>query len=207
MKAPRVSDIDEFRSPRAEGWSRIPGTRITLMPAPLPMQPTEYVRRAWEGRPYGQTAALEATSVHDGRNLALRVDWETRVADSTGFPDAIAVAVPVRDVAPLILMGSADAPIHILRWQADRQGVRSLLATGIGRSAPGPVVESTALAEADGNRRQLVVTRALGGDGDVAPIEPGKPTRIGFALWRGANGERAGIKAFSIDWTELALEA
>lgn len=176
------------------------------MPAPLPMQPTEYVRRSWEGRPYGQTTALEAASVHDGRSWAVRVGWETSAAESTDFPDAMAVALPVREGAPLILMGSADAPIHILRWQADRQGVRSVLATGIGRSAPGPAVESTAQAEADRHRWQVVVTRALGGGGDVARIEAGKSTRIGFALWRGANGERAGIKAFSIDWTELALE-
>ena len=207
MKAPRVRDIDEFRAPHAAGWSRVPGMRIPLMPAPLPMQPTEYVRRSWEGRPYGQTTALEAACVHDGRHLAVRVDWETRAAESTSFPDAVAFAVPVRNVAPLILMGSPDAPIHILRWQADRKGVRSLLATGIGRSAPGPVIESAAQAEADGQRWRLVVTRALGGGGDAAPIETGQATRIGFALWRGANGERAGIKAFSVDWTELVLDA
>ncbi len=207
MKAPRVPDIDDYCSPRAGGWSQIPGTRIQLMPAPLPMQPTEYVRRSWAGRPYGQTAALEVASVHDGRNLAVRIVWENSAAESAVFPDALAIALPVRDVAPLPLMGSPDAPIHVLRWQADRPGVRSLLATGIGRSAPGPTVESTARAEADRNRWHVVVTRALGGGGDVAPIEAGKPTRIGFALWRGANSERAGIKAFSIDWTELALEA
>ena len=207
MKAARVSDIDVYVPPRAGAWSQVASTRVPLMPAPLPMQPTEYVRRSWEGRPYGQTTALEVASVHDGRNLAVRVVWETSATDSPEFPDALAIALPVRDVAPLILMGSADAPIHILRWQADRPGVRSLLATGIGRSAPGPTVESTAQAEADRNRWQVVVTRALGGGGDVAPIEAGKPTRIGFALWRGANSERAGIKAFSIDWTELVPEA
>ena len=207
MKAPRVRDFDEFRAPQAVGWSRVPGTRVPLMPAPLPMQPTEYVRRSWEGRPYGQTTTLEVASAHDGRNLAVRVGWETRTAEPTGFPDALAIAVPLRDVAPLILMGSVEAPIHILRWQADRQGVRSLLATGIGRSAPGPTIEATAEAAADGHRWQLVVTRALGGGGDVAPIEAGQATRIGFALWRGANSERAGIKAFSIDWMDLSLEA
>ncbi|MDY0067267.1 MAG: hypothetical protein RBS02_12865 [Steroidobacteraceae bacterium] len=207
MKASRVHDIDEYRSPLARSWSQTPGVRIPLMPAPLSMQPSEYVRRSWEGRPYGQTAALEAASVHDGRTWAIRVGWEGGAAESASFPDALAVALPVRHSAPLILMGSAEAPIHILRWQVDKQGVRSLLATGVGRSAPGPTVNSTAQTEADQHRCQVVVTRALGAGGDVAPLEAGRTTSIGFALWRGANNERAGVKAFSIDWTVLALEA
>ena len=37
-------------------------------------------------------------------------------------------------------------------------------------------------------------------------LAAGKKTGVGFALWRGANDERAGIKAFSIDWAELELE-
>ena len=41
----------------------------------------------------------------------------------------------------------------------------------------------------------------------MAPLAAGKSTGIGFAVWRGSNDERAGIKAFSIDWAELALEA
>ena len=57
------------------------------------------------------------------------------------------------------------------------------------------------------NEWQVVFTRVLGHGAGVAPLLAGKKTGIGFALWRGANDERAGIKAFSIDWTELALDA
>lgn len=122
MKAPRVPDIDDYCSPRAGGWSQIPGTRIQLMPAPLPMQPTEYVRRSWAGRPYGQTAALEVASVHDGRNLAVRIVWENSAAESAVFPDALAIALPVRDVAPLIRKRHTEHRLVIARgeWHGAR---------------------------------------------------------------------------------------
>jgi DMSO reductase family type II enzyme heme b subunit len=52
-----------------------------------------------------------------------------------------------------------------------------------------------------------VISRPLGIGKDIAPLAAGKKTGIGFAVWRGANDERAGIKAFSIDWVELTLDA
>jgi len=30
---------------------------------------------------------------------------------------------------------------------------------------------------------------------------------VALAVWRGANAERAGLKAFSPEWVELTLEA
>jgi hypothetical protein len=47
----------------------------------------------------------------------------------------------------------------------------------------------------------------LGLGDDVAPLVAGEKTGIGFALWEGANEERAGIKAFSVDWLDLTLDA
>ena len=35
----------------------------------------------------------------------------------------------------------------------------------------------------------------------------GRSTSFGVAVWEGGRGERAGIKAFSGDWRELALQA
>jgi DMSO reductase family type II enzyme heme b subunit len=104
-------------------------------------------------------------------------------------------------------MGAPDAPIHILRWQANKEGLRSILATGIGQSQPGPSLKTGAQAKAEGDAWSVVITRALGHGGEVAPLAAGKKTGIGFALWRGGNDERAGIKAFSIDWADLALDA
>jgi complex iron-sulfur molybdoenzyme family reductase subunit gamma len=138
---------------------------------------------------------------------ALRATWKGSDAGVTEFPDAMAIALPVRNFPVLALMGSKDAPIHYLRWIAGEDGVRSVLSTGIGESRPGPELKRAAQARADGAMRQVVVARALGGGREVAPLLAGTKTAIGFAVWNGANEERAGLKAFSVDWIPLEMEA
>jgi steroid C-25 hydroxylase gamma subunit len=207
MKSLRVDRIRNYLSPGSLHWAPVHPAQIAMAPTPLAMQPTAYIRKSWEGRAYGETRSIEAASVHDGGMWAVRLSWEGSGPGATDFPDAIAVALPVRNAPILTLMGGEDAPIHILRWSANQQGLRSILATGIGQSAPGPELKRAAEAVADGRRWHVVIARALGTGMNVAPLMAGSTTGIGFALWRGANEERAGIKAFSIDWTELALEA
>jgi DMSO reductase family type II enzyme heme b subunit len=41
----------------------------------------------------------------------------------------------------------------------------------------------------------------------VAQLAAGQTTGFAVAVWEGGNGERAGIKAFSGEWRELALAA
>ncbi|HMM78199.1 MAG TPA: hypothetical protein PJ986_21060 [Gammaproteobacteria bacterium] len=207
MISHRIAAIADYLSPVAAGWRDVSGEQVPLMPAPLAMQPTEYVRKSWERKPYGQIRALGVASVHDGRACAIRLSWSGVAAAGSDFPDAVALALPVRGSPALALMGAADAPIHILRWQSNREGLRSLLATGIGSSRPGPEIECGASAQADGSTWQIVVTRVLGAAEDAAPLLAGNRTRIGFAVWQGGNDERAGIKAFSIDWQDLILDA
>lgn len=193
--------------PEASGWSAVPVERISLMPTPLAMQPTEYIRNSWKDRPYGSVSAIEVASVHDGKRWALRAAWDGVSPEGRDFPDALAIALPVRGQPALALMGAADAPIHFLRWQANKSNPSSQLATGIGRSTAGPEIECSARARAGSGRWHVVVSRPLGGRGDIAPLVAGRKTQIGFAVWTGGNDERGGIKAFSIDWAELALDA
>lgn len=181
-----------------------------MAPSLLPMQPTAYIQNSWKGREYGKLAAIEVASVHDGRTWALHATWEGVSAAGKDFPDALAIALPVRGEPALILMGAENAPIHFLRWQANKPEVSSQMATGIGKSTKsveGPELSCQALAVNDGNRWNVVVARALGQGGDVAPLLAGAQTRIGFAVWRGDNDERGGIKAFSINWADLVLDA
>lgn len=213
MKTHRVDTIKNFLAPNSAYWARVPVTQVDMMPAPLAMQPTEYVRNSWENKAYGQTAKIAVASVHDGETWALRATWSTPPGETAGkagtpdFPDALALALPVRNNPVFTLMGSEDAPIHYLRWSADEKNLLSLLATGIGKSQPGPALKCSVQAAAEGNAWQVVMTRALGTGKDIAPLQAGKKTGIGFALWRGANEERAGLKAFSIDWIALELQA
>lgn len=208
LVARRVKDVAAFAEPGAQAWSGHARTRIDMIPAPLVMQPTEYIRNSWEGREYGVDPGLEIATVHDGLRWALHVEWTGVSPAGKDFPDALAVALPVRGNPILMLMGAEDAPIHYLRWQAKKPGVHSQIATGIGQSTnTGPELECGAKSQARDGRWQVVLTRALGGRGDVAPLEAGGKTGIGFAVWRGGNDERGGIKAFSVDWAEMALDA
>jgi DMSO reductase family type II enzyme heme b subunit len=208
MRSYRVEDSKKYLRPEASMWSQVVHEDIALMPTPLAMQPTEYIRKSWEGRDYGQTKSLSVASVHDGHNWAIRVSWPGVSVEGKDFPDAIAVALPISGKPALILMGAPDAPIHILRWQANKEGAHSIVATGIGQSRPGPGgIQIGAQAEAKDGVRSVVITRALGHGKDIAPLAVGKKTGVGFALWMGGNDERAGIKAFSLDWTELVLDA
>ncbi|MBK6658326.1 MAG: hypothetical protein IPG43_09360 [Proteobacteria bacterium] len=170
------------------------------------MQPTAYVRNAWQGRSYGVVSAISVASVHDGENWALRAEWPGVSAPAGDFPDAFAIALPVRGNPVLALMGSADAPMHVLRWQSREPALTSQRIAGIGQSAPGPALQCAAQARNAADRWRLVIARELASGGEVAPLAAGATTRIGFAVWRGDNDERAGIKAFSIDWQEMTLD-
>lgn len=207
MKSIRVASAQAYAKPDADVWSQVKQEDVALIPTPLVMQPTEYIRKSWEGKSYGETKQIKVASVHDGATWAIRVTWSGVSPAGKDFPDALAVALPVHGKPALALMGAPDAPIHMLRWQANKDGVRSVLATGIGQSKPGPELKRDAQAKADGDTWSLVISRALGSGKEVAPLAAGKKTGIGFALWHGGNDERAGIKAFSIDWAELALDA
>ncbi|MCK9285259.1 MAG: hypothetical protein M0P39_13370 [Rhodocyclaceae bacterium] len=206
MKCKRVSRIDLV----LEGgqWSGGDSTQVEMIATPLPMQPTGYVIKSWAEKPYGTIKTLTVDAVHDGHALAVRLQWEVPPATTTDFPPAVAFALPVKATSPLVLMGMAEAPMHILRWQGGAQaGVRSVLAKGIGSSNHGPDVGQKALARQDGNRFSVVITRVLGSGAGAAPLKAGTTTKIGFAAWDGGNEERAGIKSFSVDWLDLVLAA
>ncbi len=206
MKCKRVSKVELV----LEGgqWSGAERAQVEMIATPLAMQPTGHVIKSWADKPYGIIKSLTVGTVHDGHTFAVRINWEVPPATSTDFPPAIAFALPVKAASPLVLMGTAEAPIHILHWQGGTQpGVRSVLAKGIGSSNHGPGVGQKALARQDGNRFSVVITRALGSGAGAAPLKTGTTTRIGFAAWDGGNEERAGIKSFSVDWLDLVLAA
>lgn len=207
MRSYRVDTINSFLAPASPHWARIKPTRVTMVPTPLAMQPTAYVRNSWLDRKFGEISALDVASVHDGTTWAMLAGWSSAASKGPSeFAEALAVALPVSRNAILALMGSPEAPIHYLWWNAKQKAAQSLLATGIGTSAPGPDVRQAAQAAAVDGAWRVVVSRALGTGPNVAPLTAGARTGVGFAAWRGANGERAGIKAFSVDWIELELD-
>jgi len=207
VRSRRVSSTKDFLSPTADGWAGVVSESVPLIPTPLAMQPTDYIRRSWQDRSYGAARSIEVAAVHDRSSWALLAEWEGVSPAGGDFPDSLAVALPVRGEPVLLLMGSDESPIHYLRWRSSKDGLLSQIAGGIGHSRPGPALPSQAQAIASGSRWRVAISRPLGGEGDIAPLRAGRKTRIGFAVWRGGNDERGGIKAVSVDWTELVLDA
>ena len=207
MKTYRVDTIKNYIAPDSPYWARVGIEKISMMPSPLGLQPTDYIRQSWKDKPYGQTPSLEVASVHDGENWAVRASWIGSTPSEHEFPDALAVALPVRNHPVMATMGAENAPVHMLRWAANKKEIASLLATGIGTIRPGPDLRCVVQVIRTEQSWQLVISRPLGEGNNVAPLLAGTKTGIGFALWQAANDERAGIKAFSIDWTKLDIEA
>ncbi len=162
---------------------------------------------------------LRAQVAHDGVSIYVRLQWEspTRAPGAAtefegpiegpdAFPDAVAVMFPFNGEASL-QHGSEEAPVSVWRWAAGLpETVESLVATGVGtlRPADGPG-GLWARSHTEGTGWQVVFGRPLA-DGDAPTFAPGASTSVGFAVWVGANQERAGLKASSPQWTQLTLE-
>ncbi|NIB41503.1 hypothetical protein HBA55_18010 [Pseudomaricurvus alkylphenolicus] len=202
MQVQSIKQLDPWRDPKADLWRGVEVESVPLMATPLPMQPTEYIREKWKEKPYGQTPSVDVQVVRDEREIAFHLSW---FSGSKHGKDAAAIALPVKGNPILVMMGSRTDPIHFLHWRNDGKPVRSTFSEGIGSTRPGAEVLPGAEAHWSDGRWRLVITRALGRDAEVAPLIPGQPTKVGFAIWNGANDERAGLKAFSIDWKELHL--
>ena len=201
--------------PDSEVWRVAQARRIALIGAPLGLQPTDAIRATWAKKKIGAVGQVRVAALHDGRELALRLEWEDpdenrEVRDTTAFPDGAAVVFPAGRDAPLVTMGAPGAAVNAWYWRADQDDRgRDVVAEGIGtsRTVDQDLVRTRGVWK-DG-RWRVVIARALRVDTAelLVQLRPGETTRFGVAVWDGGRGERAGIKAFSGDWRELVLEA
>ncbi len=206
----KVASLAPYSHPSAGLWDTVAKTVLELVPAPLSLQPTAYIRVSWENRAYGAVEQAALQAVHDGTRMAFRLDWAASAPNSgagEGFADAAALGFAVRGDPVLTEMGSNQAPMHMLYWSALRSGVRSIGAAGIGSSIPAASCAQHAEAGWSQGRWRLVISRDMAGGPDISNLVAGQRFRLGLALWNGGNEERAGIKAITPDWSELEIEA
>ncbi len=210
MRSVKITTIADYAATTAAGWQQVPAETVEMVPAPVEMQPNGFIQANWRDRPYGQLASLQAQSVHDGTNIAVRLRWASEKPETggrEGFPDGAAIAFPVTGEPVLWSMGNEDEPVQFIQWQAMKNQIRSVVAWGIGSSVPGPAVSETVTAGWSQGYWTIVMLRTLAGGPEAANLQPATETRIGFAVWNGSNEERAGIKAVSVDWLSLIIEA
>jgi steroid C-25 hydroxylase gamma subunit len=208
------TELATLLEPDAAGWTAAKSETLKLAGTPLALQPTAAIQVAWAKRRIGAVDRVAVAAFHDGARLAFRLDWpdateNLEVNDTVTFPDAAAVVLAVKSDAPLVSMGAPGLPVNAWYWRADETQGREVVAEGIGtsRTLDGALV--TARSRWKAGRWQVVIARPLRvtSSEPVAQLEPGRATPFAVAVWEGSNGERAGIKAFSGEWRELALDA
>ncbi len=201
-------------NPGAAQWGRVPTEDLRMGGTPLHLQPSRYVRTVWAGKPLGAVRFLKVQAAHNGQDILFRLEWpdETKNADygdGSVFPDAAGVLFPLNGDAPLQTMGSEQAPVNGWFWRASfAEGeAQNIVARGLGTVEETQKSYVQARARWQDGRWQLVFARPLATDGaEGVQLAAKKPTKVAFAVWDGASQERAGLKSFSKQWRELAIE-
>ena len=210
LSAKRVTTAaSDLGAPWSSAWPGLARCAVPLEPTPLDAQPSSYVQRAWASRPYGATqqASLSA-AVSDG-TLFVRVEWPApepvfTINDNDVFADACALLFPLDGVtAELSTMGSESAPVQGWYWRAGAAETYAIVAKGLGTAERQRDHGVEATSEWKDGAWGVVFARAL--DAPGVPIGSGA-LPMGCAIWTGAAGERAGLKAHSPNWLQLAIE-
>lgn len=205
---------EELLDPRGAAWRTTRGSKTVLSPTPLEMQPAEYVRVSWKGRPYGKVSSMQVTGLHNGRDVFFRLVWEDAAADAAitdidQFVDGAAVLFPLNGDAPLFGMGAKGKPVNAWLWRADWEQPKNVAAEGMGTTERRDDRALKSKAEHRRGKWELVISHAMAGGRSpegTAVLRPGTTSKVAFAVWQGGNQERAGVKAFSPDWQELEIE-
>jgi DMSO reductase family type II enzyme heme b subunit len=207
---------EQLLDPLASAWSTIPGDQLKMVATPLANQPSEYIKASRDEKKIGKVHTLTVQSVNNGTDIFFRLSWpdeskDAEFKDNNSFPDACGILMPLHGGDPPIEeMGSKQAPVNAWLWKASLgDAARTTIGHGLGTtefSKQDPI--SAKAAWRDGTWA-VVFARALTVpqlQEECTQLPPGGSVKIGFAVWDGSNGERAGIKSFSKEWRELKVE-
>ena len=208
---------DSLLNPQAPEWNSIPGEALKMDATPLANQPSEYIKASRDEKQIGKVRNLMVQAAHNGSDIFFRLTWEdaaqnTEITDNNVFPDGCGILMPLNGGEPPIdEMGSKDAPVNAWFWRADsKDTARNTIAHGLGTTLFSKQCAIQVKSTWGNGAWAVVFTRPLAvpqQPDETVQLAAGKPVKIGFAVWEGSNGERAGVKSFSKEWRELTLEA
>lgn len=212
--AQRVDATDAtLLDPSSREWNGLPRSGLALEPTPILAQPSHYIQEKWKDVPYGLIKKLEVRAAHNGERLYFHLSWtdatgDEAVSDTDQFTDAAAILFPVNGDAPLQSMGSPQAPVSAWYWRPDSEEPLSIAAQGTGTTRRTQDPELGAAGVHEGGGWSVVLRRKLASQvpEDVS-LAPGMSGKVGFAVWQGSNQERGGLKAVTLDWEPLEIEA
>jgi steroid C-25 hydroxylase gamma subunit len=208
---------DQLLDPLAAQWSSIPGESLKMDATPLANQPSEYIKASRDERKIGKVRSLMVQAAHNSSDIFFRLTWEdaeddNKITDNNIFPDGCGILMPLNDGDPPIdEMGSKEAPVNAWFWRADfKDKPRNTIAHGLGTTQFSKKCAIQTKSTWGQEAWAVVFTRSLSvpdQKDETTQLAPGAKVKVGFAVWEGSNGERAGLKSFSKEWRELELEA
>lgn len=149
-------------------------------------------------------------ALHNGSELALRLEWHDRFADQGQSPDSIAIEFPAElfenDERPYFVFGEPGKPVNLWVWDAGSNTIEEQTSEGVGSRAAQPSQSLTGRVEYEAGQYTLVVARSLATSNDAdLQIPQGEFVPIAFAAWDGASGEQAESGAIG-SWQVIYLE-
>ena len=190
----------EAAAPDAAIWKKAPSTQVVLQPA-------------FAGHPaivgVPVTQKLTAQAVRSGDRLYVKLAWSDATAnvsikDTTQFVDGAAVQFPVNGKASTVpFMGDVNNPVNVWHWSANGH-TENLVAKGFGNGTKvhSEGLQSTSMRTDAG--WAVVLNRPLKVSPDEGASLSGKGVMpVAFAAWDGANQERDGFKAVTLEWWQL----
>jgi len=211
-----TASTEELLDPQAAAWAQAGEASVDMLPTPIALQPTEYIQKTYESRTYGDVTPVRVRCLHNGDAMFIRIEWaepnpSRELNDVNAFADGCGVLFPVAGDAIITEMGSVSQPVNAWHWRADyddkpnsvtstsrgtavRYKTNPLVARSIWKNGAWQVVIGRPFVVAEPHRRMIA-------------LKPGTTVKAGFAVWRGSNQERGGIKAYSPTWSDLVIEA
>lgn len=192
--------------PDHPAWDAAPASVVKLETA-FPGHPSV------AGTAVAQQVAVKA--LRGAAGLAIRLEWSDALADSRKtqdrFADGIALQFPrdgKTDTTPY--MGGGGRSVNIWYWNAARNtaggAAENLWADGFGTLARLPTQDVRAYGRhADGKWRVVFFRAWHSAEPRAVKLRaaPGGRQALAFAVWDGANNERDGFKAVSMNWQSL----
>ncbi|MBI2878030.1 MAG: hypothetical protein HYY20_14230 [Candidatus Tectomicrobia bacterium] len=221
MKSHRVDlDTQELLDPHAAAWDRVEGQVISLDPTPVEnlKEISPYMVATSDMKTFGKVREIQVKTVHNGKEIFFRLAWRDPTQDvelsaPDDFVDACGILFSLGGKATtksLAHMGAPDNPVNAWYWRADLKDPLNLTARGLGttqKTASNHHLFSRARWE-DGSWK-VVLGRSLktpDRSREAVRLQPGKGTKVAFAVMDGSNRERGGLKSFSVDWDVLVIE-
>ena len=154
--------------------------------------------------------AIWVRALHNGSDLALRLEWNDRFADQGEFADALAVEFPAElpenGERPYFVFGEPGHPVNLWVWNANGNAIMEQNSEGVGSEVAQSSQELTGQAEFEAGRYSLVISRALASaDPEDLQIPLGEFIPIAFAAWDGAAGEQGASGAIG-SWQVIYLD-